>query len=97
MSRKRLKRLYQQICEVLFRDWDPIGINANTLVADEYDSHAPAIYHLLTAGADQTKIAAHLRRLRTIAMGLSDSNEMRENDVRVAQRLRELVQAPSAS
>src|SRR4051794_31652361 len=36
----RANRLYQAIREVLFREWDPIGVNDNPLCEDEYDSYA---------------------------------------------------------
>jgi hypothetical protein len=37
----RRKRLLQAVREVLFREWDPIGVNDNPLAGDEYDHYAP--------------------------------------------------------
>jgi hypothetical protein len=85
------KRLFEAVREVLFRDWDPIGVNDNPHLADEYDDYARSICRLLEAGADEVKLAAHLGRFWTNVMGLSDSEERRERDRIVAQRLRELV------
>jgi hypothetical protein len=87
----RANHLYQAVREVLFREWDPIGVNTNPLVADEYDSYAPAICRMLAARADEFKEAAHLGRLRTDAMGLPDGKEQRGQDRRVASRVRGLV------
>jgi hypothetical protein len=87
----RRKRLYQAVRDVLFREWDPIGVNDNPLVADEYASYAPAICRMLEDGADEAKLAAHLRRLRIDAMGLPDGGEQQEHDRRVACRLVGLV------
>jgi hypothetical protein len=87
----RRDRLYHAVREVLFREWDPIGVNDNPLLADEYDSYAPTICRLLEAGADERRLAAHLQQLRTNAMGLSDGAEQQEHDRRVARHLRGLL------
>jgi hypothetical protein len=81
------KRLYQAVCAVLFHEWDPIGVRGNALAADEYDSYAPAVCRMLAEGADEVRLAAHLWRLRTNAMGLSDGAQQQEHDRRVARRL----------
>src|SRR4051812_36628717 len=87
----RASRLYQAVRGVLFREWGPIGVNGNPLCGDEYDSYAPAICRMPAAGADGVKLAAHLGRLRTDAMGLPDGGEQRGHDRRIAGRLRGLV------
>jgi hypothetical protein len=83
-------RLYQAVRDILFREWDPIGINANSALADEYDSYAPGICRLLQAGADEWKLANHLCQLQTVSMGLSHVDE--EHNCRIARRLRALVE-----
>ena len=83
------KELLQAVKEVLFREWDPIGVNSNPARSDEYDSYASGIVRLLQAEADEYKIAGHLRNLQRVSMGMSSTNE--ERDRGVARRLISLV------
>jgi hypothetical protein len=41
--------LYEKIDEILWLDWDPIGVNEFE-VRDEYQSYTPAIYDLKKSG-----------------------------------------------
>jgi hypothetical protein len=40
MSKVSEKELWQAVKEVLFREWDLIGINYNPACHDEYDSYS---------------------------------------------------------
>jgi hypothetical protein len=75
--------------EVLFREWDPIGVNDNQLCQDEYDSYAPTICRWLLEGVDEHKLTRHLSQLQRVSMGMSAIDE--EVQRRVARRLLELV------
>ncbi|MBR0573016.1 MULTISPECIES: hypothetical protein [Pasteurellaceae] len=33
--------------KILFEEWDPIGINSNNLLFDEYDEYAKSLYKVL--------------------------------------------------
>ena len=57
--------------EILFREWDPIGVNDNEACRNEYDSYAPTICQRLLEGADEALIAAHLSLLQSDSMGMS--------------------------
>jgi hypothetical protein len=81
--------LWQAVKEVLYQEWDPIGVNSNPECHDEYDSYAGTIVRLLQSEADEYKIAAHLRSLQRISMGLSSADD--ERDRRIARRLLNLV------
>jgi hypothetical protein len=59
MSKVKRKELWQAVKEVLFQEWDPIGINSNPLCGDEYDSYVSTIVRLLKAEADEYKITEH--------------------------------------
>ena len=83
------KEVLQAVKEVLFREWDPIGVNSNPARSDEYDSYASGIVRLLQAEADEYKIAEHLRSLQRVSMGMSSANE--ERDRGIARRLISLV------
>jgi hypothetical protein len=85
---KRIE-IWQAVKEILFREWDPIGINSNPALSDEYDSCVSSIVRLLQAEADEYKIAEHLRNLQRVNIGLSSVNE--EQDRRIARRLINLV------
>jgi hypothetical protein len=89
MSKVKEKEIWQTVKEILFRGWDPIGINSNPALSDEYDSYVRSIVRLLQAEADEYKIAEHLRNLQLVNMGLSSANE--EQDHRIAKRLIGLV------
>jgi hypothetical protein len=82
-------RLLQSVRDILFLEWDPIGVNGNESCRDEYDSYAPTIYRYLREGADERKLAGHLRQLAQVSMGLSVIDE--ELHRRVARRLLLLV------
>jgi hypothetical protein len=73
------------VSEILFREWDPIGVNDNELCRDEYDSYVPGLVHALLSGADEYKLASWLRRVQSDSMGMSVIDE--ELHRRVARRL----------
>ena len=82
-------QLLLAVRNVLFREWDPIGVNTNELCRDEYDSYAPTICRWLRQGTDEYKLANHLGQLQRVSMGMSRINE--ELNRWVASRLLELV------
>lgn len=75
--------------DVLFREWDPIGVNSNELCRDEYDSYALTICRWLREGVDEYRLANHLSQLQRVNMGMSIIDE--ELHHRIARRLLELV------
>lgn len=77
--------LLSAVREILFREWDPIGVNDNERCRDEYDSYAPTICWLLRQGIDEQRLAAHLSRLQRVSMGISVIDE--ELHRHVARRL----------
>lgn len=82
-------QLFPAVAEVLFREWDPIGVNDNELCRDEYDNYVPGIVALLLGGADEYKLASRLSEFARVSMGLSHTND--ELHRRVARRLLALV------
>lgn len=70
------KTLYQAIDDILWYDWDPIGLNDNEKIRDEYQGYTPHIFTLKKQGADVFKIAQHLYRLEAIDMGMSGDKEL---------------------
>jgi len=82
------KQLLQAVREVLFREWDPIGVNQYEQCLDEYDGYAPTLCRYLREGADEHRIAAHLGRLARDSMGLTVDEERNR---RAARLLLDLV------
>ena len=91
MTRK--DSLLSAIQQILFREWDPIGVNDNELCGNEYDSYAATLWKYLREGADEFKIMTHLRQLQLTSMGLSHVDE--EHDRRIARRLLSLIHSPN--
>jgi hypothetical protein len=82
-------QLLPAVKDILFREWDPIGVSDNELCRDEYDSYAPAVVRLLLSGVDERKLAARLSEFQRVGMGMSLVDE--ELHRRVARRLLGLV------
>lgn len=83
--------LYPAVSEILFRDWDPIGVNSYESARDEYDSYVAGIVGLLLRGADEHKLASELSYIARVTIGLSSDEELHR---RVARRLRGLLTSP---
>ncbi len=83
---KKAVEIQESIRQILFYDWDPIGINDIGL-DDEYNSYVGGIYRLLASGASEYQIIERLYQLETISMGL-DGN--RERLKKVAEKLMKL-------
>jgi len=66
--------LYKKIDDILWFDWDPIGIN-DLAPRDEYQGYVPEIFGLLRAKADRQEIANRLHKLETENMGMSGTIE----------------------
>lgn len=78
-------QLYPAVSEILFREWDPIGVNSYESVRDEYDSYVPLVVGLLLRGVDEHKLASELSYIARVTIGLTRSDE--ELHRRVARRL----------
>lgn len=74
LSRAREILLYQQIEDILWYDWDPIGIN-DMATRDEYQSYTPQIFELVKSSTDKTVIAKTLSKIETDNMGLAGNIE----------------------
>lgn len=68
------KKLYQEIDEILWKDWDPIGIN-DISPRDEYQSYTPIVFTLKRKGANQEEIANKLYQIETETIGVNGNIE----------------------
>ncbi len=62
--------IYQKIDDILWYDWDPIGVNSYNQ-RDEYQSYVSPIFQLKKSGASIQTIASLLLNFETESMGLS--------------------------
>lgn len=66
--------LYKKIDDILWFDWDPIGVNG-IAPRDEYQGYVAQIFGLVRAKADKYEIAARLYKFETDNMGMSSTIE----------------------
>ena len=66
---KRARYIMKQIHDVLWHDWDPIGVN-DYGPDDEYDSYIGGIYRLLSGNPTEDQLIDHLHQIETETMGL---------------------------
>lgn len=78
-------RLYKLIDEILWNDWDPIGVNDIPEARDEYQSYIPAIFSLVIKEASEAEIAGKLYQIEVERMGLPGN---KENCLRVARGIK---------
>ncbi len=73
---KGYKQRLKYIEQILFNDWDPIGINDDFVAFDEYDGYAPKIMSMyFNGGFTEDAIIKYLLEVETQNMGLSGDKE----------------------
>lgn len=68
------KTLYKGVDEILWNDWDPIGVN-DVAPRDEYQSYVPEIFSLLIKNKTDKEIAERLHKIETETIGVLGSSE----------------------
>jgi hypothetical protein len=66
----RQLELYRAIDEILWREWDPIGVFGIEDARDEYHGYLPEVFRLALAG-DRRRIADYLTWAASERMGLN--------------------------
>ena len=84
-------KLYKNIDEILWNEWDPIGVNEVVEARDEYYAYLPEVFRLKNENADKEAIAQYLFKVETERMGMSGNIE---NCRRVADIISHLVIDP---
>ena len=59
---QRAAKIQDSIRQVLFRDWDPIGVNDNPQLVDEYDSYIAPVYRILSGSRSEDDLIECLYR-----------------------------------
>ena len=70
----RAMEIQDAIREVLYRDWDPIGVYGNA-PEDEYDSYIGGIYRLLSSAPSRETVAQTLVKIEKECMGYDQARE----------------------
>lgn len=76
--------MWHAIHDILWNEWDPIGVNQYSVASDEYDNYIPQLIQLLESAADQYKLTQYLAMIESKAMGL---DERPERNHKIAARL----------
>ncbi len=80
--------LQTKINQILWQNWDPIGVNDCETCRDEYSGYVSSITALLQSGSDTSKIAKLLQQHANVNMGLSTKLEQH---LEVARKLHNLM------
>lgn len=65
--------IYKKIDEILWQDWDPIGINDMSDARDEYDGYVSQLFNLKKSGSSKEEIAKCLFKIEKERIGLGGS------------------------
>ncbi len=87
-SKGKYLNAYQQIDEILWTDWDPIGVNVDGQ-RDEYQGYTPIITKLFKANSPTEIIAEKLYEFETQNMGMFGNYK---NCKKVAEKIKKLEQ-----
>lgn len=85
MKKEKLKA---KVSEILWNDWDPIGINDSKECRDEYDCYVQSITNLLINGTDLIKLKNRLHQHCNLDMGMNKDKVVHSN---VARKLLDLM------
>ncbi|PCI10914.1 hypothetical protein COB72_01980 [bacterium] len=79
-----MRDLISAVDEILYNEWDPIGVNDTPEAFDEYSSYAPGLLRY-AMGGDPEVVADQLGRITRESMGLGDGD--RQHNLAIAQKL----------
>ncbi|QDT29365.1 hypothetical protein [Gimesia panareensis] len=70
--------LVHLVHDILFREWDPLGVNDDEKAVREYSRYIVGIVQLLKSGADERRVAEHLLRIQENELGISPRDPQRD-------------------
>lgn len=82
-DKEKIKELNQRIDEVLYYEWDPIGVSDQPCAKAEYSSYTMALLEYVLK-EDLNQIANQLSKIEIDSMGLTSN---KEQNLIIAQRL----------
>jgi hypothetical protein len=65
----------EAIRTLLWKEWDPIGVNDEPDAFGEYDTYADQIHAMLDRGGDAEEISRHLSWVVTTLIGLGTNDQ----------------------
>lgn len=77
------KALYKVVGEILWNDWDPIGVN-DVAPRDEYQGYVPEIFSMLIQNKTEKEIADRLYKIETETIGVLGN---REHSLKIAKKI----------
>jgi hypothetical protein len=86
---KRAAEIQDSIRQILFRDWNPIGVS--DLPPDEYDAYIAPVYRILAGSRSEQELVEFLFRTARDTIGVACETDEHFEQLRpVARRLLEL-------
>jgi hypothetical protein len=70
METTKVKEYYNLIDKILWEDWDPIGINTNANIRNEYYGYVPLIFQKTLEVDDEVELAKLLFSIEINRIGL---------------------------
>jgi hypothetical protein len=87
---KRAAEIRDSIRQILYHEWDPIGVSG-AAPEDEYDSYIAPVYRILAGSRSEQELVEYLHRTARDTIGVaSDTAEHLELGRPIARRLLEL-------
>lgn len=83
--------LYNRLDEILWKDWDPIGVYGMKEARDEYYAYLPDVFRMVLEGTPSSCIAEYLHGIATQRMGLTSSLS---DHMAVAKKIHSLEMKP---
>ncbi len=80
---------FSEVRAILLKEWDPLNVEDNALLADEYDSYIPEIIKLICLGSN-TAASPIIKYLEGIELSLGITTN-KNGRIRAAKRLIEAV------
>jgi hypothetical protein len=84
MRQKRAAEIQNALRQILYREWDPLGI-AGEWPEDEYDAYIGGVYRILATSRSGEELITYLQEVVQNQMGLRTGE--RETLRQIAQRL----------
>jgi len=72
LKEKRALEIQDAIRQILYRDWDPIGV-CGAGPQDEYDNYIGAVYRILNGSRSEDALVDFLRKTESESMGLDSA------------------------
>jgi hypothetical protein len=73
-KQQRAAEIQNSIRQILFREWDPIGVSDNPKLSDEYDAYIAPVYRILVGKRSEEDLIAFLQKTERDQIGLESAS-----------------------